>query len=328
MRVISEFGIILVGLITKGVNFMIKIGLMFEGQDGLNWERWSRLLQLAEDGGFHCVFRSDHYTNPVGEYKDSLELWVSLTYAASHTKRIEFGPLVTPVTFRHPTITTRMAVDVDTLSNGRLTLGMGAGWQEREHHNFGVPFYDFKTRYAMLTDALEVTTRLIESDTPVNYDGEHFSLDDAIQLPRPTRKIPILIGGNGPKRTLPLAAKYADEWNGVFIPPETYQERNQLLDNLLAENGRDAGAVKRSLMMGTVFGKDDAAYKAALEARGADEAHLRERGVILGTSSQWIDQIGKYNEVGVECIMLQWLNLDDLDGIELVAKEVLPHFHR
>lgn len=309
---------------------MAQIGIMIEGQDGLNWGRWQRILKAAENFGYQCVFRSDHFTNPNLPDKDSLELWVSLTYAASHTQRIEFGSLVAPTTFRHPSITVRMGAAVDDLSNGRLILGLGAGWQEREHHNFGIPFYDRRTRHDMLADALEVTKRLLESDSPVSYQGQHFSLDEAILLPRPQRKTPILIGGNGPKRTLPLAAKYADEWNGVFINVETYRERTQLLDDLLRQNGRDPNSVKRSLMTQIVFGKDEAAVDERLSARGHDRSKLGElagRGLIVGTPPAVIDQIGKFVEAGAQRFMLQWLDLDDIDGLEQIARDVLPHFH-
>src|SRR5262245_40664430 len=116
---------------------MAQVGIMIEGQDGLNWERWEKLLHAAEDFGYQCLFRSDHFTNSSPPDKDALELWTSLTYAASVTKRIEFGPLVAPVTFRHPSMTVRIAAAVDDLSGGRLVLGMGAGWQDREHQKFG-----------------------------------------------------------------------------------------------------------------------------------------------------------------------------------------------
>ena len=177
---------------------MVQIGLMIEGQWGLTWERWRALLKAAEDYGFQCVFRSDHYTIGPPDM-DSLETWVSLTLAATETKRIEFGTLVCPTTFRHPALTARMAAQVDDLSGGRLVLGLGAGWHEREHKQFGIPFYDKATRYAMLEDALEVTTRLFKSETPVSYAGAHYPLDEAILLPRPQRAggPPILIGGNG-----------------------------------------------------------------------------------------------------------------------------------
>lgn len=310
---------------------MTQIGIMLEGQDGLNWTRWKRLLQAAEDFGYQCVFRSDHFTNAAPPDKDSLELWVSLTYAASHTKRIEFGSCVTPVTFRHPAMTVRMAAQVDDLSDGRLVLGMGAGWQEREHHNFGVPFYNFTTRYEMLTDALEITTQLLESDTPVTYQGKHFSLDEAILLPRPQRKTTIMIGGKGPKKTLPLTAKYADEWNGVFIPLADYRERNALLDDLLRQNGRSPTSLKRSLMTQIIFGKDDAALDARLAARGHDRSKISDliaHGLIVGTPSAVIDQIGAFVEAGAQRFMLQWVDLDDIDSLEQIARDVLPHFHK
>ncbi len=305
----------------------MQIGIMIEGQDGLNWDRWKRLLSAVEDLGFQCLFRSDHFTNPSGADKDSLELFVSLTYAASHTSRIEFGPMVAPVTFRHPAMTVRMASQIDDLSGGRLVLGLGAGWQEREHTKFGIPFYDFPTRYAMFEDALEVTMRLLLSDGPVNYDGEYFQLDDALLLPRPTRPAgpPVLIGGNGPKKTLPLVAKYADEWNAVFLDVNTLKERNALLDELLKENGRDKGDVRRSMMTGTAFARNDAEFQSALKDR--KEEDLQARGIIYGTPSMFVDQLGKVAELGLDRIMLQWGDQDDIDGLEILARDVLPHFH-
>jgi F420-dependent oxidoreductase-like protein len=315
---------------------MTQIGIMLEGQNGLNWGRWKRILQTAEDFGFQCVFRSDHFTNPSPPDMDSLELWTSLTYAASHTKRIEFGPLVAPVTFRHPSITVRMAAAVDDLSDGRLILGLGAGWQEREHTNFGVPFYDFRTRFAMFEDALEITTKLLGSDEPVNYEGNHFSLNDAILLSRPSRPggPPLLIGGNGPKRTLPLVAKYADEWNALFTSLDNYKERTAQLNDLLVNHGRKPDDVKRSLMTGTIFARSDADLKDALVQRSKNAKQelttvsLIERGLVVGTPSMWVDQIAEFAEAGVERFMLQWLDLDDIDGLEIVARDVLPHFHK
>ena len=120
-------------------------------------------------------FRSDHFTNPVGEDKDSLELWISLAYAASHTEAIEFGPLVAPITFRHPSMNARYAAAIDDLSGGRLIFGLGAGWQDREHRKFGIAFHDFATRFRMLEEALEVSTRLLKSDAPSDYSRRALS---------------------------------------------------------------------------------------------------------------------------------------------------------
>lgn len=306
---------------------MTQIGLMIEGQDGLNWPRWQRLLQAAEDLGFAFVFRSDHFANASGPEKDSLELFTSLTYAATHTKNIEFGSMVAPVTFRQPAMTARIAAQIDDLSGGRMTLGLGAGWNEYEHQMFGLPFYDVPTRYAMFTDALEITKRLLESRQPVTYHGQHFSLENAILLPRPQRKTPVLIGGNGPKKTLPLAARYADEWNGVYLNISAYRERIDRLDALLEKRGRAAHSVKRSLMTRVLIGPDAAGLKALLRD-GETPDSLFQRGVIAGTPAQVIDQIGRFTVAGVQRFMLQWLDQDDITGLELLAREVLPHFHR
>ncbi len=300
---------------------MTALGLMVEGQLGLTWERWARILEAAETLGFDSVFRSDHYTT--GAPQESLETFISLTYAAMQTKRIEFGPLVAPVTFRHPSLTAKMGAQIDDLSDGRLVLGLGAGWNEGEHREFGVPFYDKKTRFDMFEDALEMTRLLLDSEPPASFQGKRYTLDGAVLLPRPKRAggPKILIGGGGKQRTLPLAAQYADEWNVPFVSPETFRDLNDTLTGLLVERGRDPKTVKRSIMTQLIIGKTEAEVR----ARSAD--HKEPDKVIIGTPSEVVDRIGAYAEAGVERFMLQWLELDDIDGIELVASEVLPHFH-
>ena len=310
----------------------MQIGLMVEGQNGLNWPRWQSILRHAEEGGFQCVFRSDHFTNPSPPELDSLELWTSLTWAASHTNALEFGPLVSPVTFRHPAMTCRYAAAVDDLSGGRLVLGLGAGWQDREHQMFGVPFYDFKTRFEMLEDALEMTTRLYAGGQ-VTFSGKHFSLDEATLLPKPARRTPILIGGNGPKRTLPLAARYADEWNAVFCNIETYRNRMQTLDQLLEKNGRKSSDVKRSLMAGTRWAADDHGVKELLAeaskrlGKDCGIEDINQLGLFAGTSSMMVDQLGTFQEAGCERVMLQILDYTDLEVIDAWARDIVPQFH-
>lgn len=304
----------------------MQIGLMLEGQWGLTWARWRHLLTLAEELNFQCVFRSDHYTiGPPDD--DSLETFVSLTFAASHTHRIEFGTLVAPTTFRQPALTARMAAAIDDLSGGRFVLGLGTGWHEREHKQFGIPFYDVPTRFEMLEDALEITTRLFQSDVPVSYSGKHYSLDEAIMLPRPQRKNgpPILIGGNGRKKTLPFVARYADEWNAVHALPAACREGNALLDELLAQQGHQPGAVKRSLMLQCVTGNDEAELKAKHHLVLDTEP---DAGNIVGVPSFVVDRLGQYSEAGVQRVMLMMRDQTDIDGLELLAKQVLPHFHQ
>lgn len=303
------------------------IGIMLEGQNGLNWPRWQAMLRAAEDGGFQSVFRSDHFTNPNPPDLDSLELWTALTHAASHTTRIEFGPLVTPVTFRHPSITARVAAAIDDLSGGRLVLGLGAGWQDREHHNFGVPFPPTTTRLEMLEEYVEVAQTLLRNDSPSHFEGRYYSLDEAILLPRPQRPggPPILIGGNGKNRTLPIAARFADEWNAVYLNPDSFRERSAHLDTLLDAAGRSRRAVKRSLMTGTRFFRTEDEMGKVLANRGTTAEELRGRGLIIGTAPMWAEQLSAFAAAGVERIMLQWLDLDDLEGVKLVARDVLPN---
>lgn len=305
---------------------MIEVAIMLEGQNGLNWERWQRIARAVEDLGFVGLYRSDHYTNANPPDLDSLELWVSLTWLASHTERIEFGPLVTPVSFRQPTMTARMGTAVDDLSGGRLTLGMGAGWQEREHHNYSWDLLDVPERFARFEEGLEIVTRLLNSDEPLNFQGEYYQLHDAVLLPRPQRPggPPILIGGNGMQRTLPLAVRYAKEWNGVYLNPTRFAERNQRLDDLLAAEGRPPTDIRRSMMAGCQFGRDTAEVERKIGRFNDTIAGVHNRGIAVGTGDQIVEQLGNWAEAGLQRIMLQWLDLDDLDGLEAMAKAVLP----
>jgi F420-dependent oxidoreductase-like protein len=306
----------------------LEIALMVEGQDGLTWNRWRGLLEAAESLGFAAVFRSDHFTNARPPDKPSLELWASLTYAAGNTKRIEFGSLVTPVTFRHPAITARAAAAADDLSGGRLVLGIGAGWQEREHHVFGVPFPPTDTRFHMLEEYVQVVKMLLRSDGPSTFQGRFYQLNEAVLLPRPARHggPQILIGGNGERRTLPLAAKHADQWNALFAPPDRVRALHARFDECLDQVGRPRNAVKRSIMVGTLFARDDADLSAKLAGRAGSAGELAQRGLVVGTAPMWVDQLHAYAEAGIQRIMLQWLDQDDLQGLEIVARDVLPQF--
>lgn len=302
----------------------MELAIMIEGQDGLNWERWKRLAAAAEDLGFAGLYRSDHYTNARPPEKDSLELWVSLTWLAAHTKRIEFGPLVSPFSFRHPSLTARMAAAVDDLSGGRLQLGLGAGWQEREHTMFGLDLLELPERMQRFEEGLEVVIRLLHSDVPVDFTGRHYQLKEAILLPRPGRPNgpPIVVGGNGPQRTLRLAARYADEWNGVFLPAGEYEKRNQLLDGYLTQNNREPGDLRRTLMTSLHLGA--AKVQQLTQASGKSEDELRALGRLLGEPAQVVEQLGALAEAGCQRVMLQWLDQDDIAGLERLAKDVLP----
>jgi len=304
---------------------MLEIAMMIEGQNGLTWPRWQRIVRLVEELGFVGLFRSDHFTNANPPDKESLELWTSLTWLAANTERIEFGPLVTPFSFRHPALTARMAAAVDDLSGGRLTLGLGAGWQEREHHLFGFDLLNPVERFNRFEEGLQVVTKLLKSDSPVSFEGKYYQLRAATLLPHPQRKggPRILIGGSGKKRTLPLAARYADEWNCIYTLPEKLMRLNSRLDELIKAEGRDPKSVRRSMMTGCYFGKTDSIVRQKLEARGRTLEQMRGIGAIVGTGDQVKEQLHELAEAGLQRVMLQWLDLDDVEGLEALAKVVL-----
>ena len=316
---------------------MVAIAIMIEGQMGLTWPRWQRLCAEVEALGFAGLFRSDHFTNPAPPDQEALETIVSLAYLADHTQRIHFGPLVAPVSFRDPIMLARQALAIDDLSGGRLVLGLGTGWQAREHDTFGYVLGDTATRLARLEEALEVVTRLLRDDDPVSFEGRFYRLREARMLPRPQRPggPPILIGGNGPQRTLPLVARYADWWNALALDRATFRERSARLDELLRAAGRQPGDVRRTVMRTVHFGRDLGEVERRLRGRLRPELAgrpiaeavdvLRGEGrAIVGTPDEIVEQIALDAAAGVEQLMLQWFDLDDLDGLRAFAASVLP----
>jgi F420-dependent oxidoreductase-like protein len=306
---------------------MLEIAIMIEGQNGLTWPRWQKIARLVEDRGFVGLFRSDHFTNSNPPDIESLELWTSLTWLAANTERIEFGPLVTPFSFRHPVHTARMAAAVDDLSSGRLVLGLGAGWQHREHELFGFQLLEPDERFDRFREGMEVVTRLLQSNEPVTFEGRYYQLRGATLLPRPQRPggPRILVGGNGVKRTLSYVARYAHEWNCVALAPQDFARLNSRLDQMLTQAGRDPGSVRRSMMTGCVFDKDDATLQQKVNARRRPLEELRQHGVVAGDIDAVKGQLAELERAGLQRIMLQWLDLDDLESLEVLAEGVLPH---
>jgi F420-dependent oxidoreductase-like protein len=304
----------------------VKIAITVEGQRGLTWPRWQRIAEATEALGFDGLYRSDHFVDAAPPDQASLELWTSLAWLASHTQRIEFGPLVAPLSFRHPVHTARMAKDLDDLSGGRLLFGLGAGWggSRREHDMFGFDLLDVPQRFARFEEGLQIILALLRSDRPVTFAGRYFHLEQAVLLPRPARLggPPILIGGNGAKRILPLAACYADEWNSIYRTPAQNRALNQCLDELLIAQGRNPRSVIRSQMKGVIFGRNQEALDERLAGRDSQE--LVENGLLVGAPTQIIDQLFDLAEAGVEKVILQWPGLNDFSGLEDFASAILP----
>jgi F420-dependent oxidoreductase-like protein len=311
----------------------MRLGLMIEGQEGLTWERWFKIADTVEAAGLDSLWRSDHFSSWAHPATPSLECWVSLTELALRSKRIEFGPLVSPMTFRHPALLARMAAAVDQLSGGRLVMGLGAGWNELEHEAYGIRLPPMKERMDRLEEGIEVIQR-IWSGGPADFDGEYYQLRKATGNPRPTRqpRPPILIGGDGEVRLLRIVAKYADEWNSMARNESEYRHKLGVLEKHCLAVGRDPGTIKRSLMIGVCIGEDGNAVRQ--EARWLRDLlpslrqladndvlpRLKERGTLVGTPDEIAEQLESWAVLGVERVMLQYFHQDNLEGIELVGE--------
>jgi F420-dependent oxidoreductase-like protein len=310
----------------------MKVGIMIEGQEGLTWERWFRLAQAAEELGYESLCRSDHLTGLGGESKrPSLETWTSLTALATRTKRIRFGPMVSPLTFYHPALLAKMAAAVDALSGGRLDLGLGAGWNEPEHRMFGVPFLTLKERL----DRLEAGARVIrslEKGEPVTLRQAHFPLEKAESFPLPANgRYRIVIGGRGEKRTLKIVAEFADEWNATRVDIPGFVRKRQVLAEHCRAFGRDPKAIARSLMVPCAIGRDPAevakriaAMRLTFPALPADEAGWHALSFLAGPPERVVADLEAWKQAGLERVMLQSLDQEDIAGLELFAREVLP----
>jgi alkanesulfonate monooxygenase SsuD/methylene tetrahydromethanopterin reductase-like flavin-dependent oxidoreductase (luciferase family) len=300
---------------------MTKLGIMIEGQEGLNWERWRKICADTDRLGFTSLRRSDHLISLMGDdSRDCIDCWASLTMAAEWTKRIEFGPMVSPLTFYEPAVLARRATAVDLLSGGRLIFGVGAGWNEREHEIFEVPFFDVKGRMDRLENGVRV----------IRQAWEH-------SLPKPPRdgKIPILMGGVGEKRHLPLVAREADEWNFTRFDKDEYRHKREIVERCCKDIGRDPGTLRYSVMTTFIIGRDldDLRERALgmqkilprLNGLDADGVLSRMReSAFVGTPEEVAGQVREYARLGVELFMLQHFLLDDSDALELLANEVMP----
>ena len=308
---------------------MVEVGIMVEGQESMTWERFLGLARTVEELGFDSFFRSDHLT-ALGGAKDrhSLALWPSLSVLALQTKRIRFGPMVSSMTFRHPAILAKMAASVSALSNGRLDLGIGAGWYREEHEMFGIDFPRYGTRLKMLDEGAQIL-RLLFATEPANFNGEFYQLTDAITYPKP-KNLSIIMGGKG-KKTLEVVARNADEWNCSYVGVDVFKVKSHQLDINCEFIGRDPLTLRRSLMIPFVIARNESELQECIHAHRLMFSDLPEdlpawhrAGFIGGTPQQVIDQLKGFEQAGVTRFMLQHNNLDDIDSLTLMAEEVLP----
>jgi F420-dependent oxidoreductase-like protein len=299
-----------------------------EPQQGADYDGLLRVAQTAETCGFDGFFRSDHFLKmgDVSGLPGPTEAWVTLAGLARETTRIKLGTLVTSATFRLPGPLAVAVATVDRMSGGRVELGIGAGWYDTEHTAYGIPFPSTAERFDRLEEQLEIITGLWATPVGESYSfaGSHYSVEDSPALPKPHDSLPrIIIGGFGPKRTPRLAARFASEFNVPFAGVGDVQGLFDNVRRVCADLGREDELVFSTAQVvccGT--DEDEVARRASRIGRGVDE--LREHG-LAGTPSELVDKIGRFAEAGCARVHLQLLDLEDLEHIELVAHEVMPH---
>jgi F420-dependent oxidoreductase-like protein len=307
---------------------------MVEGQEGVTWEQWVALAETCERCGIEALFRSDHYLSPSSPERPAHDAWTTLAGLAALTTTLRFGTLVSPVTFRHPSLLANAASTVDHISGGRVELGMGAGWMDEEHRAFGFPFPPLRERLARLNEQVEIVHRLWTEES-VTFKGEHYTLEECPARPKPVQKPrpPLLVGGRAKPGTANPAARFADEYNMIGSSLAEYEEARRALDAACERAGRDPKSLRMSVMTGFLLGVDEDDLKekarATLERWGSslspDEAieRYRSRGT-TGTPDEVVAGLRRLEEVGVERIMLQHIRHEDLETVELIGREIVP----
>jgi F420-dependent oxidoreductase-like protein len=287
----------------------MRVCLMIEGQEGVTWDQWRALATTAEAAGFDALFRSDHYMSLDDVAGNgSLDAWATINALAALTSTIRLGTLVSPATFRHPSTLAREVVTADHVSNGRVELGLGAGWHEGEHAAFGFPFDTTKERFDRLAEQMEIVHRSW-TEGPFDFRGAHYTLQHANPLPKPVQDPhpPLIAGGSAKPRGAALAARWADEYNTVYATLEECRERRERIDAACTEAGRDP--IRFSLMTSFAIDGDPADHHPAW---------------IVGSIDEMARQLKALEEAGVDGIMLQHLQHDDLEAVELIGRELIP----
>lgn len=310
----------------------MRLGLMIEGQEGVTWDQWVALARACEEHGLESLFRSDHYNGLMGdETRDATDAWTLIAALGAVTSTLRLGTLVSPVTFRHPSVLAKVVATADGISGGRVELGLGAGWNEREHAAYGLPFPELATRFELLEEQVEIIHRQWTEDV-VTFTGTHYHLDAVRALPRPAQDpVPLLLGGRAGPRAAALAARFANEYNVVGSGPADLPDRMTRLDRACEDAGRDPKDLRRSVMTGCIVGTTDQEVRsratAVMERMGASgdpDGFLQEHADrwVVGTVEQARARLGELEALGIERVMLQHLAHTDLEMVALLGEEL------
>ena len=310
----------------------MRLCLMIEGQEDVSWDDWVALADAAERAGLDALFTSDHYLSGGGRVgRQSMDAWTTLAALAVRTSRIRLGTMVSPVTFRHPSVVANAAVTVDHVSGGRAELGLGAAWYRLEHQTFGFPFPPQRERMDMLDEQLEIVHRQWTEDD-FSFAGRHYRLEHCQALPKPVQHphLPLIVGGGGRPRTVAAAARWADEYNTVSPSLEDCRRIRAALDEACEREGRPPLIL--SVMTTAVIGEDAAALapRAHEMARMAGIADgptlLRDKADswIVGTTDAAGERLEALAEAGVQRVMLQHLRHRDIAMVDEIGRHLVP----
>lgn len=255
-----------------------------------------RLGQHIEQTGWDGLWLADHFMPDADDTNQPWpEAWTTLAALATCVPRVRIGTLVAGNTYRHPAVLAKMAATVDHISEGRVVLGIGSGWQENEHQKYGIPFYSVPERLKRLDEACQVIKGLFNLQS-VDFDGEYYQLDGAPLVPKPFQEnLPLLIGGGGEKVTLKITAKYADEWN-VWGTVDTLTHKMKILDQHCESVGRNPADIKRTAVA-LLFLSDDAAFIEGIRKNS-------QRAMIAGNVSELRDIVAAYAAAGVDELII------------------------
>jgi F420-dependent oxidoreductase-like protein len=301
---------------------------MIEGQEGVSWEQWVALATGCEEHGIPTLFRSDHYMNLDGRHPErgSLDAWATLNALAAVTTTVRLGTMVSPATFRHPSELAKVVATADHVSGGRVELGLGAGWHEREHEAYGFPFADTRTRVDVLEEQLQIVVGSW-TQAPFSFSGAHYTLTDLDAQPKPVQspRPPLIMGGSAGPRSAALAARYADEYNTPFATLQDVSTRKAAVTNACEAAGRDP--LPFSIMTGFLVGADEAELRDRAARLGerigsTADALLKDppEAWIFGTTDRAAEQLAALRDAGVHRVMCQNLLHDDLDVLALIAE--------
>jgi F420-dependent oxidoreductase-like protein len=312
---------------------------MIEGQEDVTWDDWVALAEACADYGFDALFRSDHYLS-VDDIRDrgALDAWGTICGLAAVTRTLRLGTLVSPATFRHPSVLAKLVVTADHISGGRVELGLGTGWWEAEHRTYGFPFPALDTRMDRLAEQLEIIHRQWAGGR-FSFAGAHYQVEDLDALPKPLQgpHPPLIVGGGAGARSAALAARWADEYNVFHVAPDEARRRRTAVAQAWEREGRDPATLRFSLMNGILIGADEH----ELEHRAQRLAAWRRQDVepralidqlagtwIVGTPDQVIARLREYEAAGVDRVMLQHHLHRDLGAVELIGRDVIPVLSR